>query len=115
MYMTSIVQQESYWGIIFQRSLNFQLTAWTEIASNILFSFNFLHTAIKSVSEWTVEDVSDWLDELNLGEYKESFTDNAISGEHLTSLGKDDLSELGVKRLGHRLTIIKALQKLQNQ
>ncbi|XP_030844538.1 SH3 and multiple ankyrin repeat domains protein 3 isoform X3 [Strongylocentrotus purpuratus] len=71
--------------------------------------------AIKSVSEWTVEDVSDWLEELNLGEYKESFTDNAISGEHLTSLGKEDLSELGVKRLGHRLTIIKALQKLQNQ
>ncbi|XP_041452510.1 SH3 and multiple ankyrin repeat domains protein 3-like isoform X4 [Lytechinus variegatus] len=69
----------------------------------------------KSVSEWSVEDVGNWLEELNLGEYKDSFSDNAISGDHLTSLGKDDLSELGVKRLGHRLTIIKALQKLQNQ
>lgn len=68
----------------------------------------------KSISEWTVEDVGLWLDQLQLGEYKDSFTDNAISGEHLTALDKDDLSELGVKRLGHRMTIIKALQKLQN-
>ncbi|XP_072165479.1 uncharacterized protein [Diadema setosum] len=67
----------------------------------------------KSVSEWSVEEVGDWLEGLQLGEYRENFVENAISGDHLTSLGKDDLSELGVRRLGHRLTIIKALQKLQ--
>ena len=50
-----------------------------------------------------------------MGQYKESFLENDIQGIHLSELGKEDLSELGVKKLGHRLTIDDAIGKLRNQ
>ena len=50
-----------------------------------------------------------------MGQYKESFIDNDIQGLHLSELSKDDLSELGVKKLGHRLTIDDAIGKVCRQ
>ena len=50
-----------------------------------------------------------------MGQYKESFVENDIQGAHLSELSKDDLSELGVKKLGHRLTIDDAIGKLRSQ
>lgn len=67
----------------------------------------------KHISEWTVDDVCNWLEDLGLSMYEESFRDNEISGEHLPELGKDELMEMGIKRVGHRLTFDKAVKKLQ--
>ena len=50
-----------------------------------------------------------------MGQYKESFMENDIQGAHLSDLTKDDLSELGIKKLGHRLTIDDAIGKLRHQ
>ena len=66
----------------------------------------------KSYTEWTAEDVGFWLDFIKMGQYKETFVENDIQGTHLPELSKDDLSELGVKKLGHRLTIDDAISKL---
>ena len=54
----------------------------------------------------------EWLCEIGLEEHKKTFQDNDIVGEHLIELTKDDLRELGINRLGHRLTITKKLQHL---
>ncbi|XP_033102065.1 SH3 and multiple ankyrin repeat domains protein 3-like isoform X3 [Anneissia japonica] len=68
----------------------------------------------KELSTWQPEDVADWLISLKLGEYRESFLENEISGEHLMALSKEDFTELGVTRIGHRLTIEKHLRKLRS-
>ncbi len=68
----------------------------------------------KAYIKWTAEDVGAWLDYINMGQYKTSFIENDIQGMHLSELSKDDLSELGVKKLGHRLTIDDSIGKLRN-
>ncbi|NXH46860.1 SHAN2 protein, partial [Dicaeum eximium] len=66
----------------------------------------------KPVHLWTKPDVADWLESLNLGEHKETFMDNEIDGTHLPNLQKEDLIDLGVTRVGHRMNIERALKKL---
>ncbi|XP_053576529.1 SH3 and multiple ankyrin repeat domains protein 2 isoform X2 [Bombina bombina] len=66
----------------------------------------------KPVHMWTKHDVADWLENLHLGEHKEMFMDNEIDGTHLPSLQKEDLIDLGVTRVGHRMNIERALKQL---
>ncbi|XP_077143086.1 SH3 and multiple ankyrin repeat domains protein 2 isoform X1 [Ranitomeya variabilis] len=66
----------------------------------------------KPVHMWTKQDVADWLESLHLGEHKEMFMDNEIDGTHLPSLQKEDLIDLGVTRVGHRMNIERALKQL---
>ncbi|XP_044115928.1 SH3 and multiple ankyrin repeat domains protein 2 isoform X3 [Neovison vison] len=68
--------------------------------------------ATKPVHLWTKPDVADWLESLNLGEHKETFMDNEIDGSHLPNLQKEDLIDLGVTRVGHRMNIERALKQL---
>ncbi|RZC89716.1 hypothetical protein C5167_035713 [Papaver somniferum] len=35
---------------------------------------------------WTVEDVGLWLEEINLGNYRQVFENNGVNGEYLESL-----------------------------
>ncbi|XP_061665588.1 SH3 and multiple ankyrin repeat domains protein 1-like isoform X2 [Syngnathoides biaculeatus] len=71
--------------------------------------------AIKPLPYWTKYDVADWLAYLNLAEHIERFIDNEIDGSHLPSLTKDDFSDLGVTRVGHRMNIERALKKLTDR
>ncbi|XP_006860879.1 PREDICTED: SH3 and multiple ankyrin repeat domains protein 2 [Chrysochloris asiatica] len=66
----------------------------------------------KPVHLWTKADVADWLESLNLGEHKETFMDNEIDGSHLPNLQKEDLIDLGVTRVGHRMNLERALKQL---
>lgn len=66
----------------------------------------------KPVHLWTKPDVADWLESLNLGEHRAAFLDNEIDGSHLPSLQKEDLIDLGVTRVGHRMNIERALKQL---
>ncbi|XP_062317503.1 SH3 and multiple ankyrin repeat domains protein 2b [Osmerus eperlanus] len=68
--------------------------------------------ATKPVLMWSKHDVADWLESLNLAEHKDAFMDNDIEGSHLPSLQKDDLIDLGVTRVGHRMNIERALKLL---
>ncbi|XP_029971494.1 SH3 and multiple ankyrin repeat domains protein 2b [Salarias fasciatus] len=71
--------------------------------------------AAKPVELWSKHDVADWLDSLHLGEHRHAFLDNEIEGAHLPSLQKDDLIDLGVTRVGHRMNIERALKLLQDR
>ncbi|XP_062856891.1 SH3 and multiple ankyrin repeat domains protein 2-like isoform X2 [Trichomycterus rosablanca] len=68
--------------------------------------------ASKAVNSWTKEDVADWLESLNLAEHRGAFLENDIEGTHLPSLQKQDLIDLGVTRVGHRMNIERALKML---
>ncbi|XP_034536161.1 LOW QUALITY PROTEIN: SH3 and multiple ankyrin repeat domains protein 2-like [Notolabrus celidotus] len=71
--------------------------------------------ASKPVELWSKHDVADWLESLNLGEHRDAFLDNEIEGAHLPSLQKEDLIDLGVTRVGHRMNIERALKLLQDR
>uniref|UniRef100_A0AAY4DZ08 SH3 and multiple ankyrin repeat domains protein 3 n=1 Tax=Denticeps clupeoides TaxID=299321 RepID=A0AAY4DZ08_9TELE len=68
--------------------------------------------ASKPVLLWTKHDVADWLESLNLAEHRDAFMDNEIEGAHLPNLQKEDLIDLGVTRVGHRMNIERALKLL---
>lgn len=71
--------------------------------------------ASKPMEAWSKHDVADWLESLNLAEHRHAFLDNEIEGAHLPSLQKEDLIDLGVTRVGHRMNIERALKLLQDR
>ena len=57
-------------------------------------------------------DVSDWLRRLDLAQYIQAFTDNAIDWAVLPTLTGDDLKDLGVQVVGHRRKLLNAIAAL---
>jgi hypothetical protein len=49
-----------------------------------------------------MQQISDWLQKLGLGQYAQPFAENDISFSILPDLTDQDLKELGVASLGHR-------------
>uniref|UniRef100_A0A8C4NCB5 SH3 and multiple ankyrin repeat domains protein 2 n=1 Tax=Eptatretus burgeri TaxID=7764 RepID=A0A8C4NCB5_EPTBU len=66
----------------------------------------------KPLASWSKFDVADWLDSLNMGDHRCAFLENEIDGSHLPALQKEELLELGVTRVGHRMNIERALRLL---
>ncbi|KAF2863199.1 RA-domain-containing protein [Piedraia hortae CBS 480.64] len=71
-----------------------------------------------SMLQWTMQQAADFIASLSpaLKQYCQSFTNEGINGEALAALGHNELDELGVHSVGHRLTILKAVyeQKLRS-
>ena len=66
------------------------------------------------MTEKTVEEVGKWVaEELKLPEYTAAFTDNHIDGAHLTVLDKEDLEDMGIKSVGHRLKILQSIKSIK--
>ena len=57
-------------------------------------------------------DIRRWLQSLGLDQYADAFEESAISWSHLPDLDHDILKEIGVAAVGHRLTILKAVDDL---
>ncbi|KAK4546404.1 hypothetical protein LTR36_002081 [Oleoguttula mirabilis] len=63
------------------------------------------------ITDWSEEQVADYIAALSpaLKQYGQAFVDEGINGDALVALSHDDLRELGVSSVGHRLTILKAV------
>ncbi|KAJ4990805.1 SAM domain-containing protein [Stagonosporopsis vannaccii] len=61
------------------------------------------------ILDWTAEHVADYISELGLDQYCDTFVDEGIAGDVLVSLQHAELKEMGVGSVGHRLTILKAV------
>jgi hypothetical protein len=84
------------------------------------------------ISEWTAEECADFIATIGLQQYSDHFVgellhdeaageemtavipnttlpENDIVGEALVALGHDDLKQMGVSSVGHRLTILKSV------
>ncbi|XP_023710920.1 diacylglycerol kinase eta isoform X3 [Cryptotermes secundus] len=66
----------------------------------------------RDVATWGVTEVATWLETLQLSEYAESFTCHDIRGRELLTLGRRDLKELGVTKVGHVKRILQAVKDL---
>jgi class 3 adenylate cyclase len=56
-----------------------------------------------------MQEVSDWLEKLGLGQYAQRFAENDIDFALLSKLTDADLKELGVTSLGHRKRLLEAI------
>lgn len=64
---------------------------------------------------WTTAQVAIWLKSVGFAQYVDNFVENEIEGSHLLELGKNDLKEdLEIARLGHRMSILKAIESLRD-
>ena len=50
--------------------------------------------SVYNVHSWTAEDVGQWLENMSLAEYKDSFIRNEIRGMELLHLDKTDIQVL---------------------
>ena len=58
-----------------------------------------------------MQQVSDWLEKLGLGQYAERFAENGISISALPHLSDQDLKDIGVL-LGHRRIMLAVLPRI---
>lgn len=68
-----------------------------------------------SVLSWNFDDIRDWLRKLNLFEYVEAFEIHAITnGKILLQLTQENLKDIGINRVGHRVVVSNALDEMRN-
>jgi class 3 adenylate cyclase len=60
----------------------------------------------------TAVDIAAWLRDLGLERYEQAFRDNDIDARVLPRLTADDLKDIGITSVGHRRTILSAIQAL---
>lgn len=65
-----------------------------------------------SYKDWSTDDVCLWFDSIGFGEYIPFIKEHKLRGIHLPELSKDDMIELGIKKLGDRITIDGEINKL---
>jgi SAM domain (Sterile alpha motif)/Adenylate and Guanylate cyclase catalytic domain len=56
-----------------------------------------------------MQDLAHWLEELGMSEYAQRFAENDIDFAILVELTDQDLEKIGVKSLGHRRKILRAI------
>ncbi|KAH6680761.1 BcSTE50, mitogen-activated protein kinase [Halenospora varia] len=65
------------------------------------------------ITEWTADETADFVGSLGLRQYGDQFLENEIVGEALVALQHDDLKQMGVTSVGHRLTILKSVYDIK--
>ncbi|OJI99384.1 hypothetical protein ASPVEDRAFT_123291 [Aspergillus versicolor CBS 583.65] len=61
------------------------------------------------ITEWTAEECAAYVAALGLRQYCQAFIENGIVGDALIALRHDELKEMGIASVGHRLTILKSV------
>ena len=61
------------------------------------------------ITDWTAIETSNFLKSLGLRQYSDAFLENEVVGEALVALRHDELKELGMISVGHRITLLKAV------
>ena len=65
------------------------------------------------VAKWPIEAVQEWLEELQLPQYKDAFYEAAVDGAVLLALDEADLDEtLGIEHPIHRRKIVLSIERL---
>jgi hypothetical protein len=65
------------------------------------------------ISEWTAEESAEFVSSLGLRQYKDRFVEEEIVGEALVALLHEDLKQIGVMKLGDRVTILESVYDIK--
>lgn len=66
-----------------------------------------------NVKNWTVDNVTDWLEFIRMQQYTSLFLDNCIDGCSLLNIKEKDLLNMGITSKGHRMSIREAIEQLR--
>ncbi|XP_077392761.1 diacylglycerol kinase eta isoform X3 [Festucalex cinctus] len=69
-------------------------------------------TSPQSVERWGTDEVGVWLEQLSLGEYRDTFIRHDIRGSELLHLERRDLKDLGISKVGHMKRILQGTKDL---
>ncbi|GMH73003.1 hypothetical protein TL16_g06066 [Triparma laevis f. inornata] len=72
--------------------------------------FKAMENLPAAVSDWTEDDVAQFLEDIGLHEYADAFVHERIRGITLAELTPQDVIELGITRMGDRKFFFKALE-----
>ncbi|PSK42951.1 hypothetical protein B9Z65_6905 [Elsinoe australis] len=65
------------------------------------------------ITDWTPPQCGDYMKSLGLGQYAEAMIDEAINGEALIEMQHQDLKDMGITSVGHRLTVLKGVYEIK--
>lgn len=68
---------------------------------------------VNSILKWTAGQCADYVSSLGLPQYCEKFLENEIVGEALIALRHEELKEMAIMSVGHRLTILKGVYDIK--
>jgi hypothetical protein len=68
---------------------------------------------VSPITDWSADECADFVSSLGLRQYGDTFLENEIVGEALVALQHDDLKQMGVTSVGHRLTILKSVYDIK--
>ncbi|KAI9833263.1 MAG: Adaptor for signal transduction [Phylliscum demangeonii] len=66
-----------------------------------------------TIPEWTAEECAEYVSGLGLSQYADAFLENEIVGEALIALTHEELKEMGMASVGHRLTVLKHVYEIK--
>ncbi|KAJ1306923.1 hypothetical protein OPQ81_007906 [Rhizoctonia solani] len=66
-----------------------------------------------SIALWSEKDVQEWMEELGYPQYKDQIEQHRISGYILSLMDHEHLKDIGIKSVGQRLAILKAVYQLK--
>lgn len=65
------------------------------------------------ITQWTAEQVADWVAALGLTQYADAFVDEAITGLALVEMQHHDFKEMGIMSVGHRLSLLRGVYDIK--
>lgn len=86
---------------------------FTDSPNHIDSSANHVNSDYRSrpVSTWSVGDVTQWLDSIQMGCHRDSFVAHSVDGQRLVGLGRSELIGLGVSQVGQRMNLERAIKR----
>ena len=68
----------------------------------------------KPIQDWDINQIGAWLNGIGMGGYMQCFVQHAIDGKALPQLSSEHLKEVGVVSVGHRLSLMSSIKKVQS-
>lgn len=65
----------------------------------------------RPVATWSVSDVTEWLDSLQMSNHRDMFMAHSVDGPRLMGLGRSELIALGVSQVGQRMNLERAIKR----
>ncbi|KAI4729650.1 hypothetical protein E4T49_02391 [Aureobasidium sp. EXF-10728] len=83
----------------------------TTFSHSLSHSLNSSPTGL--ITQWTAEQVADWVAALGLTQYADAFVDEAITGLALVEMQHHDFKEMGIMSVGHRLSLLRGVYDIK--
>jgi len=64
---------------------------------------------------WSPEEVADYFATKGFGDYRRIFVENELSGDRIVLMTQEDVPDLGIEIVGHRVGILKVLRGLKTK